>query len=283
MPYREFIMFASNKTPMHAMTLSQLWIYPVKSLGGIQMNSWTCEQKGFRYDRRWMLLDSKGTFITQRINPKLALFKLHWNQTSFQITYNQHSLTLDPNATPNEAQVRTKVWDDEINVSEMSRDHSAWFSEMLQENVTLVYFPENNTRPVEQQYQVRNEHVSLADAFPYLIIGQASLDDLNSRLKEAVPMNRFRPNLVFTGGEPYEEDTWKNFSIGTKSFVGAKPCARCILITTDQETAKRGAEPLRTLASYRSRNNKTYFGQNVIVLEPGEIKVGDPVSVQSNL
>jgi uncharacterized protein len=115
------------------------------------------------------------------------------------------------------------------------------------------------------------------------VIGQSSLDDLNSRLDHPVPMNRFRPNIVFSGGAPYEEDTWKNFTVGDNLFSGTKPCSRCIMITTDQDTAKRNAEPLKTLARYRNRNNKTYFGQNAIALRAGEIKVGDNISIQSYL
>ncbi|MFM8738753.1 MAG: MOSC domain-containing protein, partial [Cytophagales bacterium] len=111
-------------------------------------------------------------------------------------------------------------------------------------------------------------------------IGQSSLDDLNSRLQHHLPMNRFRPNLVFTGGQPYEEDNWRGFSIGKKRFVGVTPCARCVLTTIDQHTAMAGKEPLATLATYRKKENKIYFGQNVIALDYDEIFEGDEIIVE---
>jgi uncharacterized protein len=264
-------------------TLSQLWIYPIKSLGGIQVHSWPAEQKGFRFDRRWMIVDKKGAFMTQRTHPLMALFKLSWNPGHFDVTFQGHTLKLDIQPDPVSADESTKIWDDGVDVREVSRDHSAWFSEMMKSPCRLMFFPERNLRPVESRFRVNNEQVSLADAFPYLVIGQSSLDELNSRLEHPVPMNRFRPNIVFTGGTPYEEDTWKNFTVGDNLFSGTKPCSRCIMITTDQDTAKRSAEPLKTLARYRNRNNKTYFGQNAIALRAGEIKVGDTISIQSYL
>jgi uncharacterized protein YcbX len=265
------------------LTLSQLWIYPVKSLGGIQMESWIAEQKGFRFDRRWMLVDHEGKFMTQRTNPIMALFKLRWHDDHFSVSFQNNKLKLGVTSGPTSSAERSQVWDDPVSVEEVSKDHSAWFSDILRQKCRLMFFPENNPRPVESRYQVNSEQVSLADAYPYLIIGQSSLDDLNARLEQAVPMNRFRPNLVFAGGTPYEEDNWKHFTIGNRSFSGTKPCSRCILITTDQDTGKRSAEPLKTLAGYRSKNNKTWFGQNAIPLSLGEIKVGDQISVQSYL
>jgi uncharacterized protein YcbX len=122
--------------------------------------------------------------------------------------------------------------------------------------------------------------VSLADAYPFMIIGQSSLDDLNGRLTEALPMNRFRPNFVFTGGSPYQEDDWENVNIGSNTFVAVKKCARCPIPTVNQDTAEKGQEPLRTLALYRSADHKIYFGQNLVVLQEGEVAVGDTVIPQ---
>ena len=115
----------------------------------------------------------------------------------------------------------------------------------------------------------------------YLLISQASLNDLNSRLSEAVPMNRFRPNLVINGTTPFEEDTWSEIKIGEVHFKVAKPCARCILTTVNQDTGTKGTEPLRTLAQYRSVNNKILFGQNLIALNEGKVCVNDSVEIIS--
>ena len=261
------------------LTLSEIYIYPVKSLGGIRLTNAQVQSKGLVFDRRWMLVDGEGKFMTQRTTPELALFRLTLNQKHFDITFGEHSIQLNTTTSSASETIETKVWDDDVIVNEVSPTHSAWFSDMLKLQCKLVHFPEENARPIESKYQVSHEQVSLADAFPFLIIGQASLDDLNGRLATPLPINRFRPNFVITGGTPYEEDTWKNFKIGSNEFVGTKPCARCNIPTINQDTIQRNAEPLKTLATYRKKNNKILFGQNAISLTTGEIKVGDPVSV----
>ncbi len=136
--------------------------------------------------------------------------------------------------------------------------------------------PDSTRRDADPQYAPEGQHVSFADGFPYLIIGQASLDELNRKLAEPLPMNRFRPNFVFTGGAPHEEDGWSDFQIGTVAFRGVKPCARCAIPTTNQETAERAAEPIKTLATYRNEGRKILFGQNVILTgEVGVLRVGE--------
>jgi uncharacterized protein YcbX len=179
--------------------------------------------------------------------------------------------------------VRAKIWDDEVTVQEVSAQHSEWFSKNLGINCKLVAFPENNGRAVDENYRVGDDHVSLADAYPLLIVGQNSLDDLNARLKSPVPMNRFRPNVVFTGGDPFEEDTWRDFTVGQMKFTGVKPSKRCVMITIDQETATKGIEPTATLAKYRRRDNGVYFGQNVIPTGTGKISIGDEIIIHSSV
>ena len=263
------------------MHLSEIWIYPVKSLGGISLPSARIAEKGLLHDRRWMLVDENGVFMTQRWVPKMALFKVSmagtFDSAEFRVVHGSDTITLP--ARPEGFGERATIWDDTVTVVEPSAEHSAWFSEHLSMNCRLVYFPESHARPVDPQYSFNDEHVSLADAYPFLIIGQSSLNDLNDRLEHPLPMNRFRPNLVFTGGLPYEEDRWREFSIGNNRFVGVKPCARCILTTINQDTAEQGKEPLRTLARYRSRNNKIYFGQNAVAVDHGEIKKGDEINI----
>ena len=123
------------------------------------------------------------------------------------------------------------------------------------------------------------EQVSLADAYPFLIIGQSSLDELNKKLDLPMTMTRFRPNFVFTSGLANEEDSWKNFKIGGVLFEGVKPCARCVLTTVNPDTGEKGLEPLKTLAVYRKQNGKVNFGENVIARSNGEIKIGDLIEV----
>ncbi|MBT1696533.1 MOSC domain-containing protein [Fulvivirgaceae bacterium PWU4] len=269
---------------MSELRLSEIWIYPVKSLGGISVTSARVMEKGLLHDRRWMLTDEHGAFMTQRVYPKMALFRPAINGDTLTITklnpVNDHaSVSLSLSTPPLGEQFRSKVWDDEVTVTEVSDKVSDWFTTQLGMRCRLVSFPEKNPRPVNPKYSINNEHVGLADAYPFLIIGQSSLDDLNARLNEPLPMNRFRPNLVFTGGAPFEEDTWKKFTIGGNRFAGVKPCDRCVLTTVNQDTAEKGVEPLLTLSKYRKRDNKIYFGQNVVALDHTEISVGDKITL----
>jgi uncharacterized protein YcbX len=264
---------------MHKRILSQIWIYPVKSLGGIRLKSANVMDKGLQYDRRWMLVDEAGVFMTQRLNPKMALFKVSIDQPKGKLnfTFEQDHFSI-PTHSPISPKFIGKIWEDTVEVIEVSEECSQWFSEKLNVKCRLISFPEQNPRPVDPLYKVNDEHVSLADGYPFLIIGEQSLADLNGKLQEPVPMNRFRPNFVFTGGTPYEEDNWKDFRIGRNRFVGVKPCGRCIMTTINQDTAEQGREPLSMLSTYRKRNNKIYFGQNVLAIDHNEIKEGDEIS-----
>lgn len=270
---------------MSELRLSEIWIYPIKSLGGIRLKQSRVLEKGLEYDRRWMLVDENGVFMTQRNTPTMALFKLEIGKEKLKITYSPdsivHTISLHPNALEKSESVI--IWNDAVTAREVSRESSAWFSSILNLRCRLVYFPEENSRSVDPIYKVNDEHVSLADAYPFLIIGQESLNFLNSKLTEAIPMNRFRPNFVFTGGEPNEEDTWRNFTIGSNRFVGVKPCARCAVPTINQDTAEKGIEPTRTLATYRRNENKILFGQNLLATDHQEVKEGDLINIQTQL
>jgi uncharacterized protein len=259
--------------------VSEIWIYPVKSLGGIQLTSAKVLPKGLNHDRRWMLIDANNIAMTQRVYPAMALFRLYFENNDLFVSCNEETIHLSSGSGETFEAV---VWNDTVAVQEVSRGHSNWFSERLGTACRLVFFPEANRRPVEKPYSISDEDVvSLADAYPLLVIGQASLDDLNTRLREPLPMNRFRPNIVFTGGEPYEEDDWGQFRIGESRFAAVKPCARCAITTIDQESGtKGGAEPLATLATYRKRGNNVYFGQNLLVLNDREIATGDEIILE---
>ncbi len=263
---------------MAELRLTEIWIYPIKSLGGIRLKSAKVFEKGLEHDRRWMLIDEDNEFMTQRLYPKMALFKLSMGNDQFSIRYNSDSIILPFTHSTKPTKIDAKIWDDTVQVFEVSDEFSQWFSDRLQIKCRLVSFPETNARPVDANYQINHEHVSLADAYPFLIIGEQTLADLNSRLKEPLPMNRFRPNFVFNGGQPYEEDSWKTFSIGKNKFAGVKQCARCVLTTVNQDTADKGIEPLLTLSQYRKKENKVLFGQNLIALDHNEIYEGDEIT-----
>lgn len=264
---------------MSGLRLTEIWIYPIKSMGGIRLNSAKVEGKGLKFDRRWMLVDENNMFITQRKISALALFKLEMNLDYFTVQFKNESIQLPFDFDMSSGSISATIWDDSVDTIEVHQKYSNWFSNKLGFKCKLVAFPENNTRLVDPQYAPNHDNVSLADGYPLLAIGQSSLDDLNQRLDAPVPMDRFRPNLVFTGGKPYEEDSWKEFTVGTNKFLGVKPCSRCILTTIDQVTGEQGKEPLATLATYRKKENKIYFGQNVLSIDHYEIREGDEIKL----
>ncbi|HTE31828.1 MAG TPA: MOSC N-terminal beta barrel domain-containing protein [Chryseolinea sp.] len=267
---------------MGELKLTQIWIYPIKSLGGIPLTEAKVMGKGLQHDRRWMLVDSDDVFLTQRDHPLMALFKLTIDEEKITITYKGDQAYLPLTQSINAVQRAVRIWDDVIMAYEVSDALTNWFTERMGMECHLMAFPEANPRQVDPDRVQPCEHVSLADAYPFMIIGQSSLDDLNKRLVEPVSIKRFRPNFVFTGGEAYEEDLWKDFTIGPNKFSGVKPCARCVLTTVDPETGSKGTEPLRTLATYRKRNNKIFFGQNVVARERAFIRVGDVIRLDSS-
>lgn len=267
---------------MSKLQLSEIWIYPIKSLGGISLTEANVRRKGLQYDRRWMLIDRSAVAMTQRVYHEMALFKLSFEEDHMTIAYTKdgaviESASLSLRNMPQGRTITARVWDDHVEVAEVSDNLSQWFSALLNTDCKLVAFPEDNPRRVDPRYSFNDENVSLADAYPFLIIGQSSLEDLNRRLEEPLPMNRFRPNFVFTGAAPHAEDGWKNFSIGHVRFAAVKKSDRCILTTVDQNTAKRGPEPLRTLSVYRKQGNKIFFGQNLVAFDEGIVSVGDSI------
>ncbi|MCX8491285.1 MAG: MOSC domain-containing protein [Cyclobacteriaceae bacterium] len=264
---------------MSGLRLSEIWIYPIKSMGGIRLNSAKVAGKGLEFDRRWMLIDENNMFITQRKILEMALFKLEMNPDSFTIRFNNESIQLPFNSVSSSDIIQATIWDDSVDTIEVDKGYSNWFSDKLKLKCKLVVFPEKNTRLVDPKYATNCDNVSLADGYPLLAIGQSSLDDLNQRLDAPVPMDRFRPNLVFTGGQPYEEDSWKEFTVGTNKFLGVKRCSRCVLTTIDQITGEQGKEPLATLATYRKQENKIYFGQNILSIDHNEIHKGDEIKL----
>jgi uncharacterized protein YcbX len=256
--------------------VSALYIYPVKSLGGIALNSAHVLPKGLQYDRRWMLVDENNQFLTQRVHAGMALFKTAMLEDGILVRYREEGEIIIPFQSSGDL-LQAIVWNDEVQVQEVSTEHNKWFSAWLGMQCKLVQFPESHVRKVDPDYAINNDQTSLSDGYPVLVIGQASLDDLNGRLEQAVSINRFRPNIVVEGSVPFEEDNWKMFSIGQAKFAGVKPCARCVMTTVDQETAAKGEEPLRTLSTYRKTGNKVMFGQNLLVVQPGRISVGDEI------
>jgi uncharacterized protein YcbX len=232
-----------------------------------------------RYDRRWMVVDDAGMFLTQRTHPRMALIKpsiaggLLWMDAPVMPPLKTE---LDPPAT---VSTQVKVWRDVCEATWLGKRAADWFTEFLGTPCGLVHMPDDVVRSANPAVAGPGRKVSFADAYPLLLISEESLADLNSRLERPLPMNRFRPNLVVAGGEAYGEDGWKMIQIGDLSLRVVKPCERCVITTTDQATTERGQEPLRTLATYRRINGEVMFGQNVVHEKTGRLRVGSPVVV----
>jgi uncharacterized protein YcbX len=260
--------------------ISQLYIYPVKSLGGIAVDKARVTDRGFEYDRRWMLVDHNNRFISQREAQQMALISVEIHEQGLKVTYSpKNSSFIIPFVSQMNEFADVTIWDDTCVGQFVSDEVDKWFTDMLGIKCRLVYMPDETQRITDQLYAPGNNITSFSDAYPFLIIGEASLDDLNSRLEQPLPMNRFRPNIVFTGGEPFAEDLMHTILIGNIKFYGVKLCARCPIVTINQETASQGKEPLKTLARYRFKNNKVLFGQNLVHDGLGEISIGDKLEL----
>jgi len=258
-------------------TLASIRIYPIKSLGGFAVEEARTTDRGFAHDRRWMLVDAEGCFISQRESAALACLHCAPSPNGFTVTDVRDGDRIElPWALDQGQSKQAQVWNDAVDVLQAPMAMSAWFAEKLGITCSLVYMPDAAHRPVDAKYA--SGGTSLSDGFPYLIISKASLDDLNTRLESPMPMNRFRPNLVIAGGTPFQEDAWTSIAIGDAHFNLVKPCARCVITTTDQRTGERGKEPLRALASFRNVNGKVMFGMNAMGLAGDVVRVGDLVA-----
>ena len=264
---------------MGNISVTQLHIYPIKSAGGIPLKSARLVERGFHLDRRWMIVDSAGRFITQREMPRIALIRVQVMSDHLAVQAPGMPRLDVPLTPPAGESTKVVVWDDTVEAIPAVEHVSGWFSKFLNAPCSLVHMPDTADRPVDPEYSLQVQQVSFADAFPLLLISEGSLADLNERLDEPLPMNRFRPNIVVKGCEGFAEDGWREISIGDVRLRVAKPCARCITTTVDQATGIRGKEPLFTLSRYRARGNKVLFGQNLIHQSTGIIHVGDEVKV----
>ncbi len=263
---------------MTGLVVSGLSIYPVKSLAGLDLPRARVEAMGLAHDRRWMVVDEGGEFLTQRRIARMCLVMAQLHGDGLQLSApGMAPLSV---ARPSSLAVReVQVWGDRVDGLDAGDEAAAWLGEFLQQPCRLVYFDERRERVVDQTYGRPGDRTAFSDGFPILLISQASLDELNSRMVAPLPMSRFRPNLVVTGCEPFAEDGWKRLRIGELELRVVKPCSRCIIPNIDPATAEAGKEPARTLATFRKRGNQVFFGQNVIADGEGEIAVGMSVEV----
>lgn len=260
-----------------SLSLASLHVYPIKSIGGYAVEEARITDRGLEHDRRWMLVDDQGRFLTQREHPTMACLHCMPIADGFRVTDARTGDSLDlPFGLESGMSAQASIWSDSVRVLVAPLSWSAWFSQRIGANARLVFMPDATRRAMDMR--CAEGLTSLSDGFPFLILSQASLDDLNARMPAPLPMNRFRPNLVIAGGVPYQEDVWRGISVGAVRFSLVKPCARCAIPTTDQQTGERGKEPLRTLATYRATDGKVLFGMNAVAHGGGTVRAGDLVA-----
>lgn len=260
--------------------LSQLAIYPIKSTSQISLQQARLSPFGLEMDRRWMLINEHGYMLTQRKHPRMCLIKSSLENNRLIINApDMPTLSLDISNTS--SRVKASVWEDSCNAYDCGTQAAKWFSSVIQSPTRLVYFPDDEIRQVDLDYAQQGDITAFSDGFPYLLIGQSSLDDLNSRLSSTVDMKRFRPNLVVTGSAAFAEDSWKKIRIGGITLRLVKPCSRCSIPSINPDTGEQSAEVVKTLAGYRMNENKIMFGQNVIAEGSGELTLGMEVEILS--
>jgi uncharacterized protein YcbX len=273
------------------MQLSGIYIYPVKSLRGFAVPTAEIDALGLVGDRRFLVVDDQGKFLTQRTLPRMALVETELTPTDLVLRMDQKGACIVPLRGTTAPVIRSvSVWKSTGLLADDCGDEPAvWLTSSLGVTCRLVQIGERFHRPVLNPQKARPGDVfTFADGYPFLAISEASLADLNDRLlargEEAVPMNRFRPNLVIRDCSAFAEDTWPTVKIGSVTFRAGGPCERCVVTTTDQTTAERGKEPLRTLATYRrSAADPTAlnFGQNLIhEIKSGTLRVGDLITIR---
>ncbi|KEQ15083.1 hypothetical protein GZ78_24780 [Endozoicomonas numazuensis] len=266
----------------HSLSVSHLAIHPVKSLKKISVEQGVIDHMGFVNDRRWMVVEPNGKFMTQRHYPKMVLVSAVPNNEGLTLSAPGMSdlVVEDPEQQPTTSVNNVVVWNDTLKAVDAGNTVSQWLSEFLGVSCRMVKFSKEVQRQVDLRFASKGDSTGFADGFPFLLTTEASLQELNSRLSSPVTMDHFRPNIVIRGAEAYAEDTWKRIKIGDVVFRVAKPCSRCVMTTVDPMTGeKTGKDPLMTLSRYRKTEMGVIFGQNLIHESEGKIRLGDKIEI----
>ena len=265
--------------------ISELYIYPVKSLAGIKLQTAQLSQFGLQHDRRWMIVDDNGKFISQREIAKMATIKTAINQGQLILSHHDKECQV-PLTTEKSQQLLVTVWKDTFKASHICSKVDQWLAGILNQSCRLVYMNSQVRRQIDPDYAKANQFVSFADGFPMLLISQESLDDLNGRLGVVININRFRPNIVVSGTVAFAEDNWQDLSINEIEYQAVKKCSRCIMPSVNQQTGKQDQlKMLATLSTYRKEDKKIKFGQNLIyknvdAINNQSISCGDEIKLK---
>jgi hypothetical protein len=275
-----------------SITVTALNVYPVKGLKGIALQEARCTDRGIEHDRRFMVVDPEGQFLSQREHPKMATVWTEIDGDALSLSAPDMQELRVPLRPEGKSKARVQVWSSTCDAVTVGQDADEWFSEYLGFACALVYMPAASKRFSNPQFGGKGNRVGFADGYAYLVTNEASLADLNAKLHAkdhpALPMNRFRPNIVVKGAAAFAEDDWGELHLGSRLRGNdgvvlrvTKPCGRCQVTTTDQASGEvRGPEPLATLATYRDSPFGVRFGMNLVTVREGTIRVGDTVELR---
>ena len=259
-------------------SIKDIIIYPVKGMAGISLKSAHCTHRGLQYDRRYMLIDSEGRFLSQRKTPQMAKFRTNIGNGTLSLTYEGDVFELSYGNHTHRL-ITNKIWSHTFDAYHVSDDADQWLSARMNTDCRLVFMADDIIRTKSLIKAPRKTILSYADGYPYLVLGTGSMDYLNQKLDTPISIDRFRANIIISTGLPHIEDEWDYFSIGKVPFRMIKSCARCIVTTIDQQTAQTGKEPLSTLSSYRKIGNKILFGMNAVLRQEGVIYINDTIAL----
>ncbi|HEX4204752.1 MAG TPA: MOSC N-terminal beta barrel domain-containing protein [Ktedonobacteraceae bacterium] len=265
---------------MSEIVLKSIRIYPIKACGGIEVAEAQMEERGFQYDRRWMLMNDAGTSVDQLDHPRLASVVPQIREDGLLLQAPRMSPLRVPFHLEQTASVGVRISRSICEVIPVGKEADEWFQDFLHASCRLVFMPETTRRAVNPDYAINQDIVSFASGYPFHLIGEASVAHVSQLLDAPMPLDRFRPNLVITGAPAFAEDTWQTIRINQQVFHLVKPCDRCAITAIDQLTGEvTGKEPLRTLASFRTVKQKVLFGQYLLAEERGLLRVGGPIQV----
>jgi uncharacterized protein YcbX len=275
-------MARASSSAVAAVTLTGLFVYPVKSARGIALHEAELGDRGLAHDRRFMVVDEGGRFLTQRDTPALAKLCTalhdHGGVGELQLSFEGRELCLP--LRPHQGHTRrVRVFTDDVDALDLGAQASTFLSAALGRQVALVYMPEDTRRQVDPTRAQAQDIVGFADGFPYLLANESSLAALNRELPEPVTMQRFRPNFVIAGVPAYSEDSFADLTIGAVPFVAIKPCSRCVIVNTDPTSGQRERGVLEALVRTHTIGNRPMFGQNLVARGTGTLTVGDHVEL----
>lgn len=263
-----------------SVSIQQLYYHPIKSLGGISSSSLIIEAFGPKNDRQMMVVNQGGKFVTQRQKPIMSQIKVEDLGDSLTLNLDEESVSVKwPDFSEHKEAQLVRVWDDELEGQLIHGDVNAWLSKHLNQNVQLVYKHVDTHRQVDLDFAKKGDQTGFSDGFPFLLISQASIDFLQSKLDFPISMERFRPNISVSGCEPFEEDTWKRILINGIEFELVKPCSRCVIPTIDLNTGEKQKEVMQVMLEHRKRGKNVYVGQNLLHRGVGEISIGDEIEI----